>query len=69
MMQTLTDIRLEDKIRLITKPSNSPDLNISNVGAVNALQSMCFHVVLSDEVKLVVMVKHAYRDYLLNKIN
>jgi len=40
-MQTLTDIRLEDKIRLNTKPSNSPDLNMSNVGASSVNVFLC----------------------------
>jgi len=68
-MQYLTDMGLEDKIKLVTQPANSPDLNVNDLGFFNALQSMCHCTTPSNAIQLIDMVEQTYRDYPMNKIN
>jgi len=68
-METLTEMGLDEKIRLITQPANSPDLNINDLGFFNALQSMCYCTTPSNELELIEMVEQNYKDYPCNKIN
>jgi len=68
-MQTLTDMGLEEKTKLVTQPANSPDLNINDLGFFNALQSMHCCTTPRNEVELIEMVEQTCRDCPLNKIN
>jgi len=68
-MEILTDFGLEHKIKLITQPANSPDLNINDLGFFNALQSMCYHCCPSNEVELITMVTDCFNEFPRNKIN
>jgi len=68
-MQHLTDMGLEDKIKLVTQPANSPDLNINDLGFFNALQSMHCCATPSNAVQLIDMVEQTYRDCPMKKIN
>ena len=49
--------------------SNSPDLNINDLGFFAALQAMYHHTVPKDLLHLIEKVKQAHRDYPAEKIN
>jgi len=68
-MQHLTDMGIEEKIKLVTQPANSPDLNINDLGFFNALQSMCYCTTPTNEVDLIEMVTKTFKECPTNKIN
>jgi len=68
-METLTDMGLAEKIKLVTQPANSPDLNINDLGFFNALQSMHYCTTPKDEIELITMVEKTFNEYPTNKIN
>jgi len=68
-MEFLTDMGLEEKIKLVTQPANSPDLNVNDLGFFAALQAMCYCTTPSNAVELIEMVEQTYNDYPMNKIN
>jgi len=68
-METLTEMGLDEKTRLVTQPANSPDLNVNDLGFFNALQSMCHCTTPSNELELVEMAEQTCQDHLCNKIN
>ena len=68
-MQHLTDMGLEDEMKLVTQPANSPDLNVNDLGFFNALQSMHHCTTPRNEVELVAMAEKTFAEYPTNKIN
>ena len=58
-----------NKIVLFTQPSNSPDLNINDLGFFRAIQSYYFEYSPDDERSLINAVLKAYDDYPKEKIN
>jgi len=68
-MQCLTDMGLEDEIKFVTQPANSPDLNVNNLGFFNALQSMCCCTIPTNEVELIKMVTKTFNEHPAKKIN
>jgi len=71
-METLTDMGLEDKMKLITQPVNSPDLNINNLGFFNApLHATCHCTTSRNAAQLIGMVEHtcSHKKHPINKIN
>jgi len=68
-METLTDMGLEDKIKLIAQPANSPDLNINDLGFFNALQASYYCYCPSNEMELITMATECFEEHPRNKIN
>jgi len=68
-METLTEMGLEDKIKLITQPAKSPDLNINDLGFFNALQAMHCCTTPRNAVQLIDMVEQTHKKHPVNKIN
>jgi len=58
-----------ERIKLVTQPPNSPDLNVNDLGFFNALQSTCHSTCPRNAMELIEMVTQAYNDYPVNKIN
>jgi len=69
LMQCLTDMGLVDKIKLVTQPANSPDLNVNDLGFFNALKSMHCCTTPPNEVELTAMVEKTFTECPMNKIN
>lgn len=57
------------KIRLELQPSNSPDLNILDLGFFRAIQSAYYQEAPGNVGQLITMVEQAYRTYPPTKIN
>jgi hypothetical protein len=57
------------KISFHTQPSNSPDLNILDLGFFNALQSAYYGSSPTSEIEIIQCVTQAFNEYPPNKIN
>jgi hypothetical protein len=68
-LQGLRENGLENKILIYTQPSNSPDLNINDLGFFRALQSMYATFSPRTASDIIEYVKRSYDDYPGNKIN
>jgi len=60
---------LQDKIKLITQPPNSPDLNINDLGFFRALQTQYHMLCPRNAAQIIEMVLVSYEDYDRRKIN
>jgi len=68
-MECLTVMGLEDKIKLITQPANSPDLNINDLGFFNALQAAYYCTCPKNQIELIDMVSSCFNEFPTYKIN
>jgi hypothetical protein len=62
LTQALEDLGLTNKISIYTRPPNSPDLNICDLGLFNALQAAYYDNAPMNEVELIAMVEQTYAD-------
>ena len=68
--ETLEEIGVPTgKIKLLTQPANSPDLNLNDLGFFNSLQSAYYQNCPSNAIELIDMVRETYEEYPVNKIN
>ena len=58
-----------DRIKLVTQPPNSPDLNLNDLGFFNSLQSTYYQTCPSNAMELIQMVQETYSEYPAAKIN
>jgi len=68
-METLTDFGFEDKIKSITQPASSPDLNVNDLGFFNALQASYYCCCPRNAIELITMVTETFKEHPINKIN
>lgn len=68
-LEGLRENGLENKILIYTQPSNSPDLNINDLGFFRALQSMYATFSPKTASDIIQYVKQSHQDYPSNKIN
>ena len=66
---TLEDYGLENQIKVITQPANSPDLNVNDLGFFNSLQSYYWQTNPKNATDLIAMVEEVFNDYPPVKIN
>jgi len=67
--QYLEDMGLQDKIRLVAQPANSPDANINDLGFFAALQSVHCCATPTNATQLIEMVEQTHQECPMNKIN
>ena len=58
-----------DRIKLVTQPPNSPDLNLNDLGFFNSLQSTYYQTCPTNAMELIQMVEETYQAYPAHKIN
>ena len=68
-MEGLEQLGVADKIELFQQPSQSPDLNICDLGLFNAIQSVYQKEAPRDSFDIIDCVQKAYDEYPVNKIN
>jgi len=67
--EEMKSLGLKERIKLVTQPPNSRDLNVNDLGFFNALQSTYHSTCPWNAMELIEMVTPAYKDYPVNKIN
>ena len=68
--ETLEEIGVPTgKIKLLTQPANSPDLNLNDLGFFNSLQSTYYQTCPSNAMELIQMVQETYSEYPAANIN
>lgn len=58
-----------DKIELTLQPSNSPDLNLNDLGFFNALQALYYKSSPRNVRQLIELVQESYEEYPADRIN
>jgi len=65
----MKQLGLQDKIKLCTRPANSPDLSINNPGFFASLQQCCRCTCPSNELQLKTMATQSFDDPPVSKAN
>ena len=65
----LHELQVENKIILYTQPSNSPDLNINDLGFFRALKAAYCRKCPTTEQEIIQFAKETYEEYSTQKIN
>ena len=68
-LEGLTALGVAEKIELVTQPSQSPDLNICDLGLFNAIQAAYRKEAPRGSFNIIDCVERAYEQYPANKIN
>ena len=68
-LEGLVQLGVADKIELFQQPSQSPDLNICDLGLFNAIQLVYQKEAPRDSFDIIDCVQKAYEEYPVNKIN
>lgn len=67
--EALEILGLTDKLSLYTQPSNSPDMNLCDLGLFNALQQSYWDEAPKNPVEIIECVTRTYKEYPTNMIN
>ena len=67
--EEMESLGVSERIKLVTQPANSPDVNINDLGFFNSLQSMHHSCCPRNSKELIEMVTACFNDYPTNKIN
>jgi len=67
--EEMEELGLSERIKLVTQPANSPDVNINDLGFFNALQSMHHSHCPKNSLELIEMATVCYDECPANKIN
>ena len=67
--EEMEELGLSERIKLVTQPPNSPDVNVNDLGFFNALQAMCHSCCPMNSLERMEMVTVCYNEHPANKIN
>ena len=68
-LEALEEMGLENKIKLVKQPPNSPDTNVNDLGFFNSLQSRYYTESPTSSEQIIAMVNKAFVEYPPNLIN